>query len=132
MAKTNIVIPNWNGAKVIDACLDSINFDETRVIVVDNASADNSVALIREKYPAVDLIELPKNRGFAGGVNAGIKLAMDGDAKYIALLNNDAVAGKEWLKTLENFLDKHPKAGIATPKILDRAGKRIDSSGDQY
>lgn len=134
MSKTSVVIPNWNGEKDLPACLDSL-FNQSlkaSIIVVDNGSTDGSVELVRKKYPNAELVSLPKNKGFAGGVNAGIKHAMKLGAEYVALLNNDAKADKAWLKKLVDFLEANPKAGIATSKILDQTGKHLDSTGDFY
>ncbi|MGH7156950.1 MAG: glycosyltransferase family 2 protein [Candidatus Saccharimonadales bacterium] len=134
MQKLYVVIPNWNGAERIRACLDSLQAQTEihQTIVVDNGSVDNSVQLIEKNYPGVTLINHDKNKGFAGGVNAGIKLAMEQDAKYVALLNNDAVADEDWLKNLVKFLDENPKAGIATSKICDDKKAHLDSTGDLY
>lgn len=129
-----VVIPNWNGAARIGACLDSLLAQpgEHNIIVVDNGSEDNSVKIIESGYPEVELIKHSKNLGFAGGVNAGIKYAMENNAKYVALLNNDAIADKGWLKQLVTFLDHNPQAGIATSKICDDKKTHLDSTGDQY
>jgi GT2 family glycosyltransferase len=105
---------------------------EASIIVVDNASSDGSIRHIEKKYPEVSLIKLRKNRGFAGGVNAGIKHAIEQGSEYIALLNNDAVADKNWIKNLVEFLESHPEVGIATSKITDADQKFFDSTGDIY
>lgn len=134
MTKLSTVVPNWNGADRLPACLDSLLAQSRppQIVVVDNGSSDNSVSLIEKKYPEAQLIKNTRNRGFAGGVNDGIKYAMEQGAEYIALLNNDAVADKKWLERLESFLDKNPGAGIATSKIYDDKGERLDSTGDLY
>lgn len=126
-----VVVPNWNGADHLAACLDSLLAQSMpcRVIVVDNGSVDGSLELL-EKYQGLKVILNQKNEGFTGGVNPGFQRAMDDGLKYVATLNNDAVADKDWLKQLAAALDKNPRAGIATSKILDGAGKRIDSTGD--
>ena len=134
MEKVYVVIPNWNGADRIRACLDSLK-NQTHdhvVIVVDNGSVDNSVEIIEKSYPESVLIRHSKNKGFAGGVNAGIKYAIEKDAKYVALLNNDAVAEKNWLKYLVDFLEDNPKAGIAAAKICDSDKTYLDSTGELY
>lgn len=132
--KVYVVIPNWNGADRIRACLDSLRrqTEPHNVIVVDNGSEDDSVEIIEKNYPNVVLMKHKKNKGFAGGVNAGIKYATAQQAKYVALLNNDAVADKDWLKNLVDFLDTNPKAGIATSKIGDDKKNHLDSTGDLY
>jgi GT2 family glycosyltransferase len=126
-----VVVPNWNGADHLAACLDSLLAQSLRahIIVVDNGSADVSLKLLK-KYPDVEVIEHGVNKGFAGGVNAGFRRAIADDVKYVATLNNDAVADKGWLEQLVVTLDKNPKAGIVTSKILDAKGRKIDSTGD--
>jgi GT2 family glycosyltransferase len=134
MQKIAVVIPNWNGAKDLADCLDSLLVQSVSVhiIVVDNGSVDNSLSLLKDSYPTVEVIKLRKNRGFAGGVNPGIKKSMQDGYEYVALLNNDAIADKNWLKHLRDFMDKHPQAGIATSKIKDSNKKLLDSTGDIY
>lgn len=129
-----MVVPNWNGAERIRPCLNSLlsQTQEHQIIVVDNGSVDDSVDIIEKEYPQVSLIRHQKNLGFTGGVNAGIKRAIEEGAKYVALLNNDATAKDDWLKHLSAFLDKNPKAGIATSKISDNKKTHLDSTGDQY
>jgi GT2 family glycosyltransferase len=129
-----VVIPNWNGADRLKACLESLGgqTQEHDLIVVDNGSVDNSVELIQKNYPQAFLIRHSKNRGFAGGVNAGIKEAIKQGGKYVALLNNDAVADKNWLESLVGFLDDNPKAGIATSKICNDKKTHLDSTGEDY
>lgn len=130
-ADVAVVVPNWNGADHLAACLDSLLAQSVpvRVIVVDNGSVDGSLKLL-EKYQGLEVILNNQNEGFAGGVNAGFRRAIDDGLKYAATLNNDAVADKDWLKQLVAVLDKNPGVGIVTSKILDGKGKKIDSTGD--
>jgi GT2 family glycosyltransferase len=132
--KVYVVIPSWNAADRIRACLDSLDKQTQKhvVIVVDNGSIDNSVSVIERYFPEVHLILHKKNRGFTGGVNPGIGYAIERGAKYVALFNNDAVAEKNWLKHLVEFLDKNPRVGIATSKICDDKKTHLDSTGDIY
>jgi GT2 family glycosyltransferase len=105
---------------------------EAEIIVVDNASTDNSGDLVAEKYHQVTLLKNSRNLGFAGGVNTGIKYALEIGVEYIALINNDAVAENHWLKTLVAFMDKNTSIGIATSKIIDASKSFYDSTGDLY
>jgi GT2 family glycosyltransferase len=132
--KVYVVIPNWNGAERIRPCLDSLKSQSQAhtVVVVDNGSVDDSVKIIEADFPEVHLISHKKNKGFTGGVNPGIKYAVQEGAEFVALLNNDAVAEKDWLENLVSFLDKNPKAGIATSKICDDKRTHLDSTGDIY
>ncbi len=134
MSEVTVVIPNWNGKDSLAACLDSLMAQTYKadVLVVDNGSADGSVEFIQKNYPSVKLIIHQKNLGFAGGVNSGIKKSIENSAKFVALFNNDAVAGKDWLKHLVETLEKNSRVGIVTGKLLSTDGKSIDSSGDQY
>lgn len=131
---TFVIIPNWNGADMLADCLKSLEAqtEPCRIIVVENGSTDNSVELVRKQFPKVILLEFPDNAGFAGGVNRGIKHALEQSAEYIALFNNDAVADKNWLKELVVEAKKYPEAGIITGKLLRTDKKYIDSTGDFY
>jgi hypothetical protein len=134
MEKLCVVVPNWNGADALADCLDSLLAQSTaaHIIVVENNSTDGSRKLLSSTYPGVETLLQPKNLGFTGGVNVGIRRAMELGAKYVALFNNDAVADKDWLKNLVAFLDKHADAGIVTCKLIDGSKERLDSTGDLY
>jgi GT2 family glycosyltransferase len=126
-----VVVPNWNGVDHLAACLDSLQAQsvDTRIIVVDNGSVDGSLKLL-EKYSDIEVILHDENKGFTGGVNAGFRRAMEDGLKYVATLNNDAAADKDWIKRLVETLDNNPKLGIVTSKILNGTGKKLDSTGD--
>jgi GT2 family glycosyltransferase len=134
MRKVSVVIPNWNGAEELPACLDSLLSQSLKpdIIVVENGSTDESLELLDKEYHAVEVVVLPKNLGFAGGVNAGIKRALEQNFEYIALLNNDAVADRNWINHLVDYLDSNKKVGIATSKMLASGGEYLDSTGDFY
>lgn len=133
MPRVSVIIPNWNGARYLTTCLDSLRrqtYTDFETIVVDNASQDESVALMERDYPEVRLIRLNENRGLTGGVNAGIREAR-GD--ILVLFNNDTEADENWLRELVAALDAHPEAGMAATKMMlfDRRDV-IHSAGDYY
>lgn len=132
MIKTAVVVPNWNGKLKIEECLNSLIIQSIKntIILVDNGSTDGSVSFIKEKFPEVICIELPKNVGFAGGVNRGIKKAIELGFDYVALFNNDAVADKDWLKYM--LEDININVGIVTCSFINLDKKKIDSTGDLY
>ena len=134
MSKTAIITPNWNGLDFVEECLQSLQHQtvEHTIIVVDNGSVDGSMETIRDKYPNIQLLSFPDNAGFAGGVNRGIKPALEQGFDYIALFNNDAVANPNWLEHLVAAADIHPEAGIITSKIRHYHDSRLDSTGDFY
>ena len=105
--EVTVVIPNWNGREEIGDCLRSLEKQSRKphIIMVDNGSIDGSLQYVKAHFKKVELIEHAENKGFAGGVNAGIKKAMQDGAHYVALLNNDAVADKHWIEALARALD---------------------------
>lgn len=133
--KIAIVVPNWNGEKVIKDCLDSLLSQDTdhefKIVVVENGSKDGSLNILKKYEDKIVVLKEPVNLGFAGGVNKGIAWSIANDYEFIALFNNDAVADKEWLNSLANELIKNNKYGIVTSKIIGPKGK-IDSTGDFY
>jgi len=136
--KIIIIIPNWNGAIDLPASIDSIlaqTYTHFSLVVVDNGSTDDSRAVIEaymQRDNRVEGIFLDKNYGYTGGVNPGLKQAIEQKAAYAAPFNNDARADKHWLEHLVAFLDAHPTYGIATCTFLHSDGKTIDSTGDLY
>lgn len=132
--KVSVVVPNWNGKESIAACLDSLLAQslKTEIVVIDNGSTDGSIELIEKNYPNVTLLKQSKNLGFAGGVNIGIKKAINDGADFVALFNDDAVADKNWLKSLVEALGSSPETGIAACKLLTSDGREIDSTGEMY
>jgi GT2 family glycosyltransferase len=129
----SVVIPNWNGAHHLPTCLDALRaqiYSNLEVIVVDNASQDNSRQLLADRYPEVRLIALPKNRGFTGACNAGIQAAC---GEYIALLNNDTEVDPGWAAAVVNVFARHPEAGLVASKmLLFDERNRFHTAGDLY
>jgi GT2 family glycosyltransferase len=132
--KVLVVVPNWNGKDSLRACLDSLLAQTLKphIVVVDNGSTDGSVEFIRQYYPNIELIEHQRNLGYAGGVNPGLREALQTSASYVAPFNNDAVADKDWLKFLIEYMEANPEAGIAACKLLSGEGSYLDSTGDYY
>ncbi|MGQ9888434.1 MAG: glycosyltransferase family 2 protein [Aggregatilineales bacterium] len=129
----SVVIPNWNGARFLPACLDALaaqTYPNIEVIVADNASSDGSQALLRARYPWARLVELPANRGFTGACNAGMRAAR---GAFIALLNNDTEADRGWAAAVVDAFARHPEAGSVASKMLlfDRRD-HIHTTGDYF
>ncbi len=129
-----VVIPTWNGAHFLGACLGSLvaQTHPAEIILIDNGSTDGTAELVRERFPGVTLLGLGANRGFAGAVNVGIAHALKAGVDYVALFNNDAVAAPDWLERLVDCAEAHPEAGTVTSKFLLSDGVHIDSTGDFY
>ena len=132
MMKFSLVIPVWNGAEVIAQCLNTIAAQRDdqpfEIICVDNDSRDDSAAIIAGQFPAVKLLRQPVNLGFAGGVNAGIRVAQ---GAAVVLLNQDCLPQAGWLTALSAAFEQHPEYGVAGCTIyfsdgkLDHAGARM-------
>ena len=114
----SVIIPNWNGARHIPCCIESLRrqaYRELEIIVADNGSTDGSLELLAHEYPEVRVLALGKNHGFAGACNAGIRAAT---GRIIALLNNDTEAHPRWLSEVIAAFKHHPEAGIIASKML--------------
>ena len=118
MDKVAIVILNWNGAKMLEQYLPTVmNYsrDEATVYVADNASTDDSLELLRSRFPECKLIVLEKNWGFAEGYNKALAQV---EAEYYLLLNSDIEVTHHWLTPLVEFMDVHPEVAACQPKLL--------------
>ena len=94
--------------------------DEATVIVADNASTDNSMALLRTEFPEVRIIELEKNWGFAEGYNKALRQV---EADYYLLLNSDIEVTHHWLTPLIEYMDTHNDVAACQPKLLSIADR---------
>ena len=121
MVSVGIVVLAWNEAEETAACLGSlsrIDFPEATVLVVDNGSQEDIGAALKKSYPYVQVVRLPRNLGFAGGMNAGLKWFLDKGFPYVLLLNNDTRVDPHFLTALVQAMDAHPHAAAANPKIF--------------
>jgi GT2 family glycosyltransferase len=127
----SIIIVNHNGKLHLDKCLGSLKntlYSNFEVLVVDNSSTDGSVDLVKQKYPAIKLIELKKNVGYASSNNLA---AREAKGDFYIFLNNDTVVTKTWLSELvKSLTDNHNGKVAMAQSLLLRQDGEIDSSGD--
>lgn len=112
-----IVILSWNGWSFLTRFLPSVlatTYPNARIIVADNASTDGSVANLREQFPSVEIIELPKNYGFAEGYNKALQQV---DTDYYVLLNQDVAIDPDWIAPLVTTLEADSAIAAAQPKL---------------
>ena len=127
--KLSIVIVNYNVRYFLEQCLFSVTKAvqnmESEIFVVDNSSVDDSVEMVREKFPGALLIVNKKNIGFAKANNQAIKRAK---GEYILLLNPDTVVEDDTFEKVVAFMDAHPDAGGLGVKMVDGSGKFLPES----
>ena len=129
MIDLSVVVLNWNVRDLLRQCLESVARDDrpatrhpplrTEIIVVDNASSDGSVEMVRAEFPDVRLIVNVANRGYPGGNNDGI-LAAQG--RYVLILNPDTQVVGDALSELVAYADAHPDVGVVAPQLLNSDG----------
>jgi len=128
-----IIVPNYNGEKLLPTCLNSLagqRYRDFAIVAVDNGSTDGSLRLLGERYPHVAVTRFSRNRGFAAAVNDGIARA---GSELIALLNNDTEAHPDWLGELVAALDRRPDVAFCASKMMDFTNRSIiDSAGNCY
>ena len=106
--KATVVIPNWNGRYWLEGCLNALNLQDYQnfeIIVVDDASTDNSVEYVEREFPGVEVIRQRRRHGFAKSVNVGIKAA---SGEYVILLNNDTVPSATFISKLVHAMETMP------------------------
>ena len=117
----SVIIVNWNTRNAVLRLLESLSAPdeesahELELIVVDNNSSDGSVEAIRREFPAVKLVAQTENRGFAGGVNPGTKVATQ---PFVLLLNTDAHTSRASIEEAARYMAGFPQVGILGPRIL--------------
>lgn len=119
----SVSIVSWNTRDLLDACLSSV-FDgcagiDIEVVVVDNLSSDDSVAMVRSKYPRVRVLANERNVGFSAANNQAYNVS---SGRHFLLLNPDTVVRQGSLQKLVRFLDDHAKAGAVGPLVLNPDG----------
>lgn len=139
---TWIVVVNWNGARLLPACLGALSrlTRPAHVLVVDNGSHDDSAAVVAG-FPGVEWLPMGENLGFAAANNVGFRCALDAGASWIGIVNTDVEVDPGWLDALVGAAEAHPEAGIlgglllfaddparvnSTGIVLDRFGRARD------
>jgi len=119
----SIVVVLYNSASELHTCLQSIHAEAAsgwaEVLLVDNASPDDSAAIGVDAIPSAQLLSMRRNRGFAGGVNEALTKA---NGRYILLLNPDVVVPPGGLREMIAWMERYPSLGAASPDVVDPSG----------
>ena len=116
--RVSVVVPNFNGIQHLPeclGCLSSQSFGDFEVVMVDNASTDDSVAWVQEHYPAVRIVQRVVNGGPTRSTNDGIRASR---GEYVVILDNDTAFDRDWLGQLVNALDDHPDYDFGVSKMV--------------
>lgn len=139
MNRVAVIVLNYKGINDTRQCLASLmqlTYENYTIIAVENGSNDGSAKAFKQLEQQYNnkfvTIYNQQNLGFAGGVNTGIRWAIEHDYDYVALFNNDAVADTEWLTALVSAVNLRSDIGVATGLLLDSTGGIIDSTSEQY
>jgi hypothetical protein len=117
----SIIILNWNNHEDTIECVESclkLDYSPYEIVIVDNASKDDSENILRKAFPCLKLIQTGANLGYAGGNNAGIRYALEKGSDFIWLLNNDTAVTPQALSVLVAHAETDPAIGMVGSKIL--------------
>jgi len=122
-----ILILNYNKWQDTIECINSIKkttYKNYRILIVDNASQNNSLAILNKELSDIEIVGIKENTGYTGGNNCGIKIIMKRKADYILILNNDTIVEKDFLWPLVNCMEINKNAGAACGTILTEHNRK--------
>ena len=135
--EVSFVVPTYNGRDLLACCLPALQRaadrsglgERVEIVVVDDASADETADYLRRRWPAVRTIRLETNAGFAAAANAGIRAAR---GRWVAMVNNDVTVADDWLRAARPHLDQPGVGAIATRILQPSSPPLVESDGDEY
>jgi len=131
----HVIVLNHDGKNHLEYCLPSLlatKYPNYRVLLVDNGSTDGSVEYTREKFPQVTIIQNSENLGWAGGNNVGIRYALERDADYIVLQNNDTKVDPRWLGGAVQVCEDDPRIGVVGFNMLQEYIQGEDPDEERF
>lgn len=127
-----VVVVTYNSENDIRGCLESLMAQRSissKIVVVDNASDDDTAGIVSREFPEVALVRSPVNSGYTGGCNVGMR---ESDSTYVAFVNPDTISHPDWLQNAVSVLESRQGIGACQPKILLRDDtERLNSRGNQ-
>lgn len=128
----SVIVVNWNGRQHLHTCLSALErqtYTEREIVLVDNGSSDGSPDYVEAEFPQVRVLRLPKNLGFCGGNNVGIRQSQ---GEWVALINNDTEADPDWLTASLVAIHKEQADFAAARLRLFDQRAYLDTAGDLY
>jgi GT2 family glycosyltransferase len=129
-----LAVVNFNGGETLSACLRAVarqSLLPERILLIDNASTDDSCRAIEREFPQIEVLRLPTNRGFAAAANLAIQEAKG--CRWVALLNADAMPSRRWMERMLRATKRLPQcASLSSQLLMARAPERLDGAGDVY
>ena len=124
MTKVIIAILNYNGVGFLEKFLPAFlqNSNDHQIVIIDNASTDDSLSWLKTNYPMIQTIGLQENLGFTGGYNEGLTGVK---SDYFLIVNSDIEVTPNWVEPLKEFLDNNPEYSACQPKILSQTQKHL-------
>lgn len=119
--EVHVILVNWNGWRDTVECvasLEGLDYPNVHIVIVDNGSTNDSLRELRRRCPGHTLLESEHNRGFAGGTNLGIRHAMEREADYLWVLNNDTIAEPGSLDALVRRMEGDRRTGICGSRLV--------------
>ncbi len=134
MVKIFTIIATYNGAEWIEKCIESLlsSSIKTEVIIVDNASTDNTLDLIKKKFESVIILKQEENLRFGKANNVGLSFALKNEADYVFLLNQDAYIEENSLEKLVKISQENPDFGILSPFHLNWEGTLLEHYFEKF
>lgn len=116
-----IIIANYNKPDLTINCVKSamrIKYDNYKIIVVDNGSSDSSYEILREVFSNIEIIRFKERLGFTGAYNVGLRKAIENNADYAFVINNDTIIDRNCLAEGIKLMESNPRIGVCQPKLL--------------
>ena len=124
----HVIVSNHNGLLHLEECFSSllnVDYENYRVLMMDNASTDGSREFVRKRFPSVIMVHNRKNLWFAPGMNVAMRFALEHGAEFVALLNNDTIVDKDWLREMVKVITSSTEIGAVASRLMYYTNRKI-------
>ena len=130
--KVSACIVTWNGEHLLARLLESleaVQWADLHIVVVDNASADDTAVMVKQRFPCVEFVRLENNIGYSAAINVGIERAASKSAELVWVFNNDVVVEPDTLERLVDAIESDERIGVAGPLVMDYSTRKVVHAG---